>query len=461
MSALVLEVNDNGVSLSDENSVLAVSPGYALAVGNVVEFGDRAAARNRLHPLNCHNAFWHRLSMEPLTRPLAHFRHTADIAHAHLLDLAGQADAEGDVIVVVPGSYSRDQLSLLLGLLQHSPFNAVALTDAAVAAGVGRIADNEEAVYLDMGLHELLLTGLQGRGEHLSRKAVLPLPDLGWEALSNTLVQLVTDAFIRQCRFNPQHSAVWEQHLYNRLPEWLEQGRESGGTLLLEIRTESAVHEAQLTLDSVIRNLRPFYDRLIRELAALTGHGAGRVLVSRRCARLPGLMDLLEQEQDRILPLDRQPVGPERIARNCLELRKRLVHEDGRVHFLSVLPRETGAAAAEAGQQHSPAPNPEALPTHLLCGHSAHALQPEMVLGTDPRGELTAGSPRPEQSEEGAVLGKIERSDGQWVLRGQDTVLTVNGEEVSGEQALRPGDRIALPGGKTALQMIQVHNGGS
>lgn len=456
MSTRVLELNDSGVSLSDEDAVLAVSPAYALDLGGRVEFGETAAAKSRLYPVNCHNAFWQRLSMEPLTRPLAHFRHTADIAHAHLLDLAEQADAEGDVIVVVPGSFSREQLSLLLGLLQHSPFNAVALIDAAVAAGVDRLREDETAVYLDLDLHQFLLTGLHGRDGRLQRADVLPLPDLGWESQSNTLVQLITDAFIQQCRFNPQHSAAWEQHLYNRLPEWLAQGKEApGSNLLLEIRTESAVHQAKLTMDSIFRSLQACHDSIGRHVVDMGGRDARRIIVSRRGAELPGLMALLEKQQTETLNVDPRAVDTLQLARHCLALREHLQGHGQELHFLSALPLLSGATADTA----SGAPSaPEPSPTHVLCEHRAHPLDGELALGIDARGRLTVASGN---DEEEAILGKITRGDGQWVLRRQDKPLMVNGEEAPGERGLRLGDRIALPGETSALELIQVQNGKS
>jgi hypothetical protein len=104
MTLKVLELNDNGLTIGDENGLIISSPGYAVAVGERLEFGHDAAGQSKIHPVSSSNEFWHRLSMEPLARPIAHFRHFADIAYSHLMHLAAQTKLEGDIILAVPGS---------------------------------------------------------------------------------------------------------------------------------------------------------------------------------------------------------------------------------------------------------------------------------------------------------------------------------------------------------------------
>src|SRR5690606_19789345 len=131
-----LEFNDAGLRVSDENGILLSSPGYALVLPKQIEFGERARSQSRINPLNSYNQFWHKLSLDPFSRPIAHYRHNADLAFSHLQDLAGSAELEGDVLLAVPGSFSREQLGILLGLIRQSPFRAVGLVDAGLAATI-------------------------------------------------------------------------------------------------------------------------------------------------------------------------------------------------------------------------------------------------------------------------------------------------------------------------------------
>src|SRR5690606_23248574 len=100
MSIRVLHLNDAGIRVSgrgseesgDTRSGLEYgthysSPGYALIDPPRIEFGVGACAQSRLYPLNTYHQFWHRLDMEPFSRPVAHFRHNADIAFSHLKEI--------------------------------------------------------------------------------------------------------------------------------------------------------------------------------------------------------------------------------------------------------------------------------------------------------------------------------------------------------------------------------------
>ena len=86
MSLHVLEFNDAGLRLSDASGILLSSPGYAYVNAKEIEFGERARKRSKVNPLSSYNQFWHKLSLDPFSKPVGNFRHNADIAFSHLQD---------------------------------------------------------------------------------------------------------------------------------------------------------------------------------------------------------------------------------------------------------------------------------------------------------------------------------------------------------------------------------------
>jgi GTP cyclohydrolase II len=408
MTVQVLSLNDTAVTLADVSGLRCVSPACVLTQDGQTLFGQQAAAQSRLYPLQSNNAFWAQLSMDPLPRPMANFRHHADMAYAHLLHLAQEADAEGDVLMAVPGSFSREQLSILLGILQHSPFRAAGLVDLATVALAHRVSDrvSESAtrfIHVDLQLHQMVCTSLRREGDRLQRDQVLVIAELGWAPLSNALVQLVTDAFIRQCRFNPQHSAAWEQHLYNELPGWLLDDGSGGSNLSIELNTGSVLHQAKLTRDAFGSRLHGYYRRLLEQLQLLAEGSGVEVLLSERCATLPGLSNYLVAHLPAHIRLVSEAVGELQLHSSVLEYAE-LLNAGGQLTLVKQL------------QLRQP---PEAGP--IKAPDQAHA-----------------------------TLQVME--DGRLRLNCRQQGVLVNGHAVAGEVLLTPGDRLSTLSGEVELR---------
>jgi len=475
MSIRVLELNDTRVSLSDRDGLICASPAYVLDDNGNAVFGEQAAARSRLLPLQCNNVFWYRLNMEPLPRPLANFRHNADIAHAHLLHLAEIAetanttDNNSDVVIAVPGSLTREQLAILTGVTRHTPFNVVGLIDVATAAVTGahqRETDNPApvALFLDLHLHQMVISRLTtdgtASGAQIERQQLITLPELGWIPLSNSLVQLATDAFIRQSRFNPRDNAAWEQTLYDQVPDWLSQVAAQENNLLLEITTDKARYQAKLTADGIRARVQPAYLKLVQHIESLAGGDNCIVLLGSQCAALPGLMETLAARMPKTVMVNESPVTDKAMVNACLGHTDQFTDAGGNVRFVTSLTPDSGAAApiAEmAGQSETWTQNQ---PTHLLHDNRAHTLNGGLALLRGETGELiTAAAGAGSETNNAAALGKITVAGGQIQLQCEQSGLMVNGVPVHGECALALGDQIGTEGEAAALRLIQVHDG--
>ena len=134
MTFKVIEINDIGIKVSNEQELMLTSPGYAHIEKKEIEFGSGAKHRAKLDPTSSFNQFWQSLNLEPLPHPVAHYRHFADIAYSHLKSLAEEANIDGDIVLAVPGSYGNQELGILLGLIKQCPFNVIGIVDIAVIA---------------------------------------------------------------------------------------------------------------------------------------------------------------------------------------------------------------------------------------------------------------------------------------------------------------------------------------
>lgn len=468
MTRAVLELNDHQLGLYNHNGLMFSSPGYVLVNGKKVEFGQQAAEQSRLNPLGTNNEFWHRLSMAPLTRPVAHFRHYADVAHGHLLHLAQESGFEGEIVIAVPASFSREQLAVLTGVLRHSPFKPVAMMDAALVSASHHLASGSELIFVDVQLHQLSLTRLHSDGSAMRRDAVSVVPGAGWAGISNILVQTATDAFVSQSRFNPQHSAAWEQQLYNQLPQWLTQFQQGDQELIARVQTDKNNVQARISLSDVLDALEPVFQKVAQHAARFIVNPSAPVLLSGRAALIPGLQQCLQASDHK--------VSAEQLAELCLRAAANTGSASaGRadtVPFLNVLSLDalrgshikSGATASLAAVSRAPHAN-QLSPTHVLSEGVAWPLPVEICQRQGAGIEVSAWHSTPVPDSAGMRLFIIDADGASAHLIPHVDGITVNGQGVSARTRLKPGDLIGLGAGAGALsadmQCIHVHDGGA
>lgn len=421
MTAL-LDLNDCNVQLWHGDSHVQ-SPGYALLRGREYVFGAPAREAARLRPRDVNTRFWWQLGTDPLQPPLGPARHTADLVHAHLQSLHDEAGQPAEVIVAVPGAMAREQLSLLLGIVQQCPFDAVGLVNRSVALG-SLYGGERRLFHLELQLHQAVVAELALRDDMVSLKHTAPLPGCGLLQLQERLVEVIANAFVRQTRFDPRRKADTEQQLYNALPQALR-ALQSAGEANLEVShyrarvaREDLAAAAQRLVDAMRNSMRDAdgIDTLIAEPAA---------------ALLPGLVAAFPSLQ---------LVEEDAVRRALAAHGDDLVQRGQALNFVTALPqlavRETLAPDRDPADPGSAAADGSD-PTHLLQGARARRLAAD---GTALREGL-----------------EIVRGEDGWQLRGDGSAITINGEACVPGQRLRAGDKIGLGTRKFAL-LIEVED---
>ena len=216
MGVGLLDVNDSNLQLWHQDTHVQ-SPGYALLQGSEYVFGAPARATARLKPRDINTRFWWQLSTEALQPALGPARHSGDLVYAHLKQLHREGQQPDEVLLAVSGSMQHQQLSLLLGIVQECPFNAVGLVNRSVA--LASLYDPcERFFHLEIQLHQALLSELSCSGNQIVLTRTVPLPGYGLLQLQERLVEMVALEFVRQTRFDPRRKADTEQQLYDALP---------------------------------------------------------------------------------------------------------------------------------------------------------------------------------------------------------------------------------------------------
>jgi hypothetical protein len=459
---LSLELIDAGLVLAQERdgvpSVLADVPGVAVLEESETLTGDAAATRIRLKPLLTQTNFWRAINTEELTRPSRLARTAADIAfvQANTLLEPYKSDSEG-LLLAIPAGYSREQLGLLLGVINETGVPVAGVVDAALAACSLEPAP-ARVLHLDLELHQALLTvldyvGAKSSSERggLKRNRYEILPRRGLIALRQTWVQLIAENFIRNTRFDPLHDAASEQRLANQLTQWLAQlaGRE---TLNVSMEFGDRPLEIELVRAQFIAAAEPHYAELLRLVhdARVAGLPIG-LSVSQRVAAMPGLVERLSTLRDctlNVLPRGAAALG----ALMHQAAIRRPADSVALVYQLPVTRAETDAALIE----HDSTPV-QSRPTHVLFqGRAWRISDTPLTIGWSPAAEraLVLPNAAPGVSRSHCT---VVRRNGSVVVEDRSTYGSyVNEERVVGLTVLTVGDRLRLGAPGVTLEMIQL-----
>ncbi len=442
MTLSVLELNDIALLLGNGTGTPTRSPGFATLTRDAVVTGAAALAQARLNPRQTVSQFWLRLGTEPLHNARSHARHHADLAWTQLQQLAAAAGSPAQLILAVPGSFTREQLAVLLGIAQRASFRAIGLVDSALAAAsTAQVAHS--ALHLDLQLHQCVLTRLVRDGDMLVRERVHTVPGAGLLQLQERLAQLVTARFIQHSRFDPMHAAATEQQLYDRLPAWMA-ALEDGEDVHAELRNGTASYHAKLGIGEVLEAAQPVYAQIV-DAVQRERQGAA-LLCSARLAPLPRLGRLLPEAIR--LPEDAA-------IRACLRHAALIRSEDAALRFVTRLPAIADAPATEPESPPAPAvgsgPAPAAdTPSHLVAGARALRLAPgSLYLHEGAHGWTLTRRLPPD------LAGTLSWDGAQWwLMPAAGHALALDGEPVRSATLLRAGQRLALPARRAELWVV-------
>jgi hypothetical protein len=435
MTSWVIELSATEVRVGKGAEILVRSPGYAVVDGDRIWLGEEAWGQAYLHPHRTYNRFWSHLGQDTLRTPSRRFRHNADLAYAHLLALYEQAGQPEEIIFAVPGSFSPQQLSLLLGIAKACPFAAVGLVDRAVA-GAAEVAGSGHYLHLDIDLHHTVLTWLEVDTE-IVRCSVETIDDMGLSTLYEACADRIADTLIQQSRFDPRQHGESEQALYNQLFLGLTR---NPGEMQVAIQFQGTRYQTRLSREVLLEALQPHYTKVWRRLAPQQ-----RLLLSDRMATLPGFTASLSNYYECL--------APEAVFRSCQEHEGVIRSPGPNLKFVTRLPATVRSQPAMVTPKQLSGP---ALPmegietgTHLLCGHHAFPVR-EQPLYLSGSGSVSS------------ILQDSSSCSIQWHRRqvvisplGKAAVC-VNGHPLSGTRGLVAGDEISFTGSDTVYSLIQL-----
>jgi hypothetical protein len=447
----VIELNDAGVTVSHDESVLLESPGCAIVDGNQILVGEAALRHSRLNPRASYDRFWEQLSLDPLPRRHAKVQHHADLAYHHLAAIWEQVKSDvNEVIFAVPGSFSTQQLGLLLGIARACAIPAAGLIDAALAAASTAQAAGK-LWHLDVQLHRVVLTEFDAHN-HLMRTAVHDVARRGLVTLREIWANTIAEAFLREARFDPLHRADSEQALYDHLPHWLASYRDRSSAVL-ELKTRHRTHRLTLSRARLTQAATGLYDEITNN--ARTHLGAGEpsaLLVSHRLHELPGALEALAHLPDcEVVPLDRDAT-----ARGAVMYAARIRSDGEALKFVTRLPLHAPALQSEIRARRTG--TVLSRPTHVLHQGRAYPIADRpLIVGTNLPADTFGIELGIDHSSAAHHRCTIRRQGAEIVIENlTDDKIVLNGQNLTARATAEIGDMIRI--GAAELQLIAVVN---
>lgn len=220
MTVAVLELNDQNLIIQTEDGTQHTEPGFAQLTANGIITGDSARAVAWQQPQQSYNQYWRQFNQLALPSKQRWARHHADIAFTQIKQLVAAVGSPEQLILSVPGSFSDEQLSLLLGLASAVPVEIVAVIDSALASSV---VQDSDALVIELQLQQTVVTRLTKVDDRQQITDQEVIPDLGVMQLYNAVARHISDQLIADYRYDPLHTSDGEQLIYDQLPHWLMQ----------------------------------------------------------------------------------------------------------------------------------------------------------------------------------------------------------------------------------------------
>lgn len=441
MTLFAAHLNDAGITLVSGDRIVYREPGFAL-LDATLHTGREAFARSRIDPRRIQHRYWYGLGTEPL--PVSGYSHltAADLASRQLDEMWQAAGGRAaQLVLAVPAYMQPSALSLLLGVARALELPVVAMVDGAVAA-TRREYRNAVPVHIDISLHAVTLTRIAQPGRAQLERAEV-LEDCGLYALYDAWLTTVAEAFVRQSRFDPLHTAESEQALLDKLGAWLTEASRSE-RVAMALSHGGMEYQAEIESLALIAAAAPVYQRIASSLRALyRAEDYPAIQLTDRIARLPGLAAMLKARVGgEVFALEAGATARGALARH---------RDEGgageAVRLKRQLPWDRGAIEVERDES---APRRAGLPTHLLLGSRAWAIADEpLVVGSqaDAAGRAIAlGAEMPGISRRHCTVRYL---NGQAVLEDHSRYGTfLNGHRIDGSTVLQVGDavRVGSPG---------------
>tara|TARA_Y100000591_G_scaffold174399_1_gene150641 strand:+ start:156 stop:1502 length:1347 start_codon:yes stop_codon:yes gene_type:complete len=372
LSPAILNINNSGICLFQNDKVLYREIGIILNSDQGLLVGSKAMDSRRILPKNINYDFWSDLSESKIRSSLFSDYSSADLVSYQLKEVQQFINNNDPIIIIYPSYLDSENLSLLLGIANALDIQIITFIESSIAATKEKYFASK-IIHLDIHLHGITASLMTDKKDVSVEESIF-IEECGLFQLYDNWIKLITESCIEQLRYDPMHSAKTDQMLYNKVSKIIDEVTKKN-KVTINIDSEDVSKIIEINSSAFIDAVNKNYRNLVTKLRSLFSRDDNYVIqLTQQIAELPGLITLLESSFSchvRVLDDLEPEKGACRFNTSALD--------NNIPSICRVLPYES-----EIEVDHGKGDRDSFAPTHILHDHVAYEISDiPIYIGTD------------------------------------------------------------------------------
>jgi len=372
LSPAILNINNSGICLFQNDRVLYKEIGIILNSDDGFLLGSKAMDSRRILPKNINHDFWSNLSETKIQSSAFSDYSSADLVSFQLKEVLQFINNNDPIIIIYPSYLDSENLSLLLGIANALNIKIITFIESSIAATKEKYFASR-IIHLDIHLHGITAS-LMSDKKDVSVEESIFIEECGLFQLYDSWVNLITESCIEQLRYDPMHSAKTDQMLYDKIIKIIDETTKKN-KVTINVDPESKSKVIKIHSSAFIDAVNTNYRHLVNKIRPLFSRNENYVIqLTQQVAELPGLITLLESSFSCFVKV-LDDLEPERGAYRF----NLSAFDDNTPSICRALPYESENTVyiEKAGTQ-------SFTPTHILYDHVAYEISDVPIyIGTD------------------------------------------------------------------------------
>ncbi len=446
---VVVEISSSGILIHNEIEILVDSPSCALINSDYsIDIGRHALEQAHLRPLDVSTNYWEQLTQNSSTK---YSVSNAEIAYKHLTLAWEQLNLQNaEVIIIVPNTFNKQDLGLLLGICNKLSISIFALLSNAVLALKHHVPECK-VIHLDILQNIIVFNEIEQDETSVSAKQAKRILPYGLETLNGNIAKNIADKFVHETRYDPIHSVEEEQAFFNALPQWLAKLQQAGS---IECILKSKLHTYKINLkkEDIIDANQLAFNEIALTLSALLPEESKNILIicSPNSGNVFNLTDFLNTLPGCAVKI----LDKASLSKRALLLKDTILSKQKQVLYTTSLNWHKNYENSKIIFNTKSLHHLDNIPTHILFNNIAYSLDQDTYINLI---ENTMNLSISKTHSNGVVCKIKNKGYIKEIIKLSSINLSINNKEMEKSYSISIGDNIKIENNKSEFKFIKVN----